>query len=140
MGERRLRVLVVEDEAFIALDTTELLEQAGHEVCGTAADREEALRLAGRDRPDVALVDLRLADGPTGLEVSRELRERHGTVCILTTAYPRELWPGGPHGALGRLGKPYVPEALGGAIEYCLGLAEGRLPSGDPPRGLEVLA
>jgi two-component system, response regulator PdtaR len=140
MGEHRARVLVVEDEVFVALDTAESLERAGHEVCGIAADRAGALRLAEEHRPDAALVDLSLADGRTGLGITRELWRRHGTVCVLTTAYPPELWPKHQHGAWGRIGKPYAPEALAGVIEYCLGLAAGRPPSGAPPPGLEVLA
>ena len=43
---RSVTVLVVEDEAFIAMDAAAVLEEAGHEVCGTAADKAEALRLA----------------------------------------------------------------------------------------------
>ena len=116
-------VLVVEDEVFIALDIAQALEEAGHEVCGIAADKAGALRLGGRFEPDAALVDLNLADGRTGLEITRELWQRHGTVYVLATAYPQELWPEGRHGAWGRFGKPYRPEEVVAAIGYCLELA-----------------
>jgi CheY-like chemotaxis protein len=132
-------ILIVEDEALVAMDVAATLEGLGHEVCGIAAGQAEALRLGRLHHPDVALVDLALADGRTGLAITRELRERHGTVCILTTAYPREMWPEGRHGAWAWLGKPYSVEKLGKVIEYCLALAEGPAPAQALPSGLEVL-
>jgi two-component system, response regulator PdtaR len=134
-----MTVLVVEDEAFTAVTVARVLEEAGHEVCGLAADRAEALRLGERFQPDAALVDLGLTDGPTGLAITRELWLRHGTVCVLATAYPPEMWPEGRHGAWGRLAKPYRPEAAAAALGYCLELAGGGRPSGAPPSGLELL-
>ncbi len=134
-----MTVLVVEDEAFTAVAVAHVLEEAGHEVCGIAADRAEALRLAERFEPDAAVVDLHLTDGRTGLAITRELWRRHGTVCVLTTAYPPETWPREQHGAWGRFGKPYRPEEVGAAVAYCLVLAEGGRPSGPPPSGLELL-
>ncbi len=132
-------VLVVEDEAFTALNTAVVLENAGHEVCGIAADKAEALRLAERWQPDAAVVDLHLLDGRTGLEVSRALWERHGTVCVLTTAYPPETWPKERHGAWGLLGKPYGPDEVLAAVAFCLALAEGEGSPDDKPSRLTVL-
>jgi CheY-like chemotaxis protein len=135
-----LTILVVEDEAFVAMDAAATLEEAGHEVCGMAADKAEALRLAERFQPEAAVVDLHLVDGRTGLEVSRALWERHGTVCVLTTAYPPETWPEGRHGAWGLLGKPYQADDLLAALAYCFALAEGRgSPDGRKPPGLTLL-
>jgi two-component system, response regulator PdtaR len=134
-----LTILVVEDEAFVAMDATAILEEAGHEVCGIAADKVGALRLAERFRPDAAVVDLHLTNGRTGLEVSRELWERHGTVCVLTTAYPPETWPKGRHGARGLLGKPYQADDLLAALAYCFALAEGGSSPDDKPSRLKML-
>jgi CheY-like chemotaxis protein len=130
---------VVEDEVFVALDTAAVLEEAGHEVCGVAADKAEALRLAERCRPDAAVVDLHLLDGRTGLEASRVLWERHGTVCVLTTAYPPEMWPRERHGAWGLLGKPYEPKELLASLAFCLAPAQegGALDEG--PKRLKIL-
>jgi two-component system, response regulator PdtaR len=136
---RSVTVLVVEDEAFIAMDAAAVLEEAGHEVCGTAADKAEALRLAERFRPEAAVVDLHLADGRTGLEVTRELWERHGTVCVLTTAYPPETWPKDRHGAWGLLGKPYQPHELLESLAFCLARAEGGGASDGKPDRMMVL-
>jgi two-component system, response regulator PdtaR len=132
-------VLVIEDEAFTALNTVAVLEGAGHEVCGIAADKAEALRLGERFQPEAAVVDLHLVDGRTGLEISRTLWERHGTVCVLTTAYPPETWPKEQHGAWSLLGKPYDAQELLAALAFCLTLAEGGGSMDDKPSRLTVL-
>jgi two-component system, response regulator PdtaR len=139
MRQPRVRILIVEDEALIALCAAEALEEAGYEIAGIAADMPEALRLAAAERPDAALVDLRLKDGLTGLQLTHQLYQRYGTVCILLTAYPRELWSG-CHGAWARVRKPYSAETLGLVIEYCRALAAGRKPDGSPPCGVELLS
>jgi DNA-binding response OmpR family regulator len=68
-------VLVLEDEAVIALDMCDALEDAGHDVVGPCETRAEALRLLETVSPDLAVVDVKLRDG-SGLEVARELVRR----------------------------------------------------------------
>lgn len=58
------KVLIVEDEIFVALEIEQIVEDAGFAVSAIAADRESAL-MAANDC-DIALVDLNLRDGPTG--------------------------------------------------------------------------
>lgn len=60
------RVLVVEDEFFVALDLESILLEAGKEVVGIAAEADEAVVLARRERPDLVLMDIRLAGGSDG--------------------------------------------------------------------------
>jgi CheY-like chemotaxis protein len=55
-----LRVLVVEDEALIAMFIEDIVEQSGHVVAARASNIGEALRLAGTADFDVALLDLNL--------------------------------------------------------------------------------
>lgn len=76
------RILVVEDEALVALYTQELLEDAGHTVVGLAATGESALALAARERIDLALLDIRLPGGMDGIAVGEALRTRHGIPVI----------------------------------------------------------
>jgi ActR/RegA family two-component response regulator len=131
-------VLIVEDSFVTALELSRSLEAAGYRVCGMAGSRAVALRIAERERPRAAIVDLFLADGMTGLAVVRELHERLGTVCLLSTAFPRSACADEPL-AWGVVAKPHPPGALGDALAYCLGLAAGTPPAGAPPRGLELL-
>ncbi|HEY0837550.1 MAG TPA: response regulator [Azospirillum sp.] len=79
------RILVVEDEALVALYTQELLEDAGHTVVGLAATGESALALAEHNRIDLALLDIRLPGGMDGVEVAAALRARYRTPIIFVS-------------------------------------------------------
>jgi DNA-binding response OmpR family regulator len=61
-----LKVLIAEDDLMIADLAEEVLAEAGYEVCGIARTVAEAIALAQHHTPDLAVLDLRLADG--GLE------------------------------------------------------------------------
>lgn len=81
-----LRVLIVEDEAILALDLEGQVEDAGHTVIAIAASTDQAVRAADRARPDVAFMDIRLAHGSSGIEAARILRERWDVPCIFISA------------------------------------------------------
>ena len=66
------RILVVEDEVLIALELECLLEDLGHVSVGVAGSSADAIALGRTALPDVALVDIHLIDGPTGVEVARQ--------------------------------------------------------------------
>jgi DNA-binding response OmpR family regulator len=67
-----LKVLIAEDELMIADMIEETLIENGYEVCGIARSVDEAIALA-RDRdPDLAVIDLRLADGGIGTEIAAQ--------------------------------------------------------------------
>jgi len=84
-------ILIVEDDAIIAYDLSETVRGMGHQVCGTAATMDEALTLAARHTPTLALLDIRLAEGDNGIEVARELRRQRFLPVIFVTAFPDEL-------------------------------------------------
>jgi two-component system, response regulator PdtaR len=83
---RRLRVLIVEDEFFISLDTQNLLQALGHDVVGIAVTAEEAVQIAGRERPDVVLMDIRLIGPRDGVAAAAEIRSSFGIASIFVTA------------------------------------------------------
>lgn len=70
--------MVVEDDALIALDIVSLLQDMGHEVVAEADEPGLALALAEDDKPDLALVDLRLARDADGGALARMLYDRLG--------------------------------------------------------------
>lgn len=79
-----MRILVADDDESSALALKELLEVMGHQVVGPAADGDEAVRLAGLERPDLAILDI---DMPrlSGLEaIDRITRTRPVPVIVLT--------------------------------------------------------
>ena len=83
-------VLVVDDEPTIRDVVSRYLVRAGYETV-VAATGQEAIRQAGRDRPDVVILDLMLPD-VDGLEVMRRLRQqdRSRTAIVLLTARGEE--------------------------------------------------
>jgi CheY-like chemotaxis protein len=130
------RVLIVEDEALIALDLTFCLEALGHEVIATAADSAEALSVA-HEGVDLALVDLNLRDGPTGPALGERLAREFGATVIYITANPRQVSPAAS-GPVGILPKPYTLAALEKAVGFALSLRAGRRTV--PPDELCLLA
>lgn len=88
----RLRVMLVDDDPFTRMTLVTTLYSLGFFVAGDVATAKEALLLAAETRPDVAVVDLDLGEGPTGLDVAHRLREmfpRIGLVVLSTYEEPR---------------------------------------------------
>ena len=69
---------IVEDELLIAMNIEMDVEDAGHEVIGSAMTADDAVALAERTRPDIMLMDLRLANGSCGADAARRILERFG--------------------------------------------------------------
>lgn len=109
-----LRVLVVEDEALVAAELECLIAEAGHTVVGHAVTGEEALALAAELTPNIALVDVNLLDGATGVGVARRLLQ-DGVQVIFMTANPKQV-PPDALGSLGVLAKPYPASAVHEAL------------------------
>lgn len=125
-----IRLLIVDDHPLVREGLAQLL--AGHGlVVGLAADGEEGIRLARRERPDVVLWDLAMPGG--GLEGLARLREAVPDTRILALTALDDPWLGAEAaraGADGFLSKASAPEELRAAIRDCL---QGRGPLPAPP-------
>lgn len=88
-----VRVLVVEDEAIVAIDIAEQLIQAGFQVVGPAPSVAKALKLIVEVGCDVAVLDVNLRD-ETAEPVARELRSRR-TPFLFLSAVSRDHLPSG---------------------------------------------
>lgn len=119
-----LRFLVVEDEGLLALEIETYLERAGHTVTGIADTRTLALIQAGADRPDLALVDLRLHGIDSGLDLAADLGALEIPVLFVTGNCPERAGQGL---ALGCLHKPFDEGQLLAAVAIA-----GRLLHGEP--------
>lgn len=116
------RVLIVEDEALIALHLEQIVTEAGHRVIGIAFDPVEAAALAAEERPDFAFVDMRLRHDGSGLEVARHLRDVHNVPSILVSGnlagrhaeYAARLLP------IAMIGKPFMPVTIVCAIDLAV--------------------
>lgn len=60
---RSLRILVAEDDEVVRLALSQTLEGLGHEVCAIASTEAEAIAAAARSKPDLMVLDIRLAEG-----------------------------------------------------------------------------
>jgi DNA-binding NarL/FixJ family response regulator len=118
-----MRIMVVEDDALIALDIAGLVEDLGHKVIAAAADAEEAISMAQADLPDLALVDIRLAGSSDGGELARWLYRHLGVRSLfvsgsITEAFRQAMKEIDP---VGFLGKPITRRNLGDALKLAAG-------------------
>ncbi len=123
-----LQVLVVEDEAIVALELEYAVRDAGLSVAGVAGDLGEADAIASKERIDIALVDMNLRDGFSGLKVASMLSERGASVVFLT-ANPDQA-PADFPDALGVYPKPYDLDVVRGLLRF---VADRRLNGGHYP-------
>lgn len=112
-----LKVLIVEDEALLAMELESLVEEAGHSVVGWATSSSEALEMADSVEVDLAFVDVHLTDGPTGVEVARYIGDRESSMVVFLTANPKRI-PAHFAGAVGVIAKPYTLNGFASALRY----------------------
>ena len=103
------KVLIVEDEALVAMLVEDALLDTGFAVIGPAATVEEALALLEREAPDAVVLDLNLA-GETSTPVADWLAAR-GIPYVIATGYGATGLPAGHQDAM-VLAKPYDPAEL----------------------------
>ena len=144
------RVFIVDDHALVreALSGA-LLNEAGLEVCGQAADREEALEAIARVRPDLVLVDLRLRNSD-GMEFFRDLLLAYPEILILVVSMQDEqvtaerVVRAGARGYVSKIEPPSkIMEAVHKVLEGGIYLSERAVSnfpasSSDPCAGLGI--
>lgn len=84
-----MRILVAEDETIIRLDLRTTLEEAGFEVCAEARNGEEAVELAASERPDLAILDVKMPK-LDGIEAARRILAERPIPIVMLTAYGQE--------------------------------------------------
>jgi CheY-like chemotaxis protein len=84
-----------------------------------AASSEEALSLGKKLQPDLAFVDVHLADGPTGVDVARSLSVNHQVTVLFMTANAKRI-PEDFAGARGVIAKPYTERGVREALSYVM--------------------
>jgi NarL family two-component system response regulator LiaR len=79
----RIRILIADDHAVVREGTRRFLEQEEDlEVVAEAADGEEAIRLAGSLKPDVAIMDIAMPK-VDGIEATRQIKQKYPSVAVL---------------------------------------------------------
>ena len=115
------RVLIVEDEAIIAMDIAAIVREMGHKVTGIARTRAEAGRLFRAERPDLVLADIQLADNSSGVDAVGDML---GLVAdlpvIFITAFPERLLTGERPEPAFLITKPYGEEQVRSAVSQAM--------------------
>jgi AmiR/NasT family two-component response regulator len=113
-----MRILVAEDETIIRLDLRELLQRAGFDVCAEARDGEEAVELARSERPDIAIMDVKMPK-LDGIDAARRILEERPIPIVMLTAYGQEelVSRAVEAGVFGYLVKPFREQDLLPAIQ-----------------------
>jgi AmiR/NasT family two-component response regulator len=122
MGASPVRILIVEDDAIVALDLSVLLEARGYRVLGIAHTVQQAIERAEATHPDVVLMDINLRGEGDGIQAADAITRHDGMAVVFLTAYRdnatlQRALATRPHGYVT---KPFDADALQTAIDFAL--------------------
>jgi YesN/AraC family two-component response regulator len=86
-----IKILIVEDEILIARDIKEALEELNYSVCDFAPSVERALEIIEAEKPDIALIDIKLKGKETGIDLGKILLEKDTIPFIYLTSHTDAL-------------------------------------------------
>jgi DNA-binding response OmpR family regulator len=133
-----VKVLIVEDDLMIADATEEILVKAGYEVCGIARTVISAVALARTHKPDLAVIDLRLADGGRGTDILARLSDLDRFGVLYATGNASHVVLTNAEGDA-CLAKPYRPVDLLRSLELVAEIVSTGTATPPFPRGFRVL-
>ncbi|WP_136683225.1 response regulator [Falsirhodobacter xinxiangensis] len=115
------RVMIIEDEAIIAMDISAIVSEMGHTITGVARTRTEAVALAARDKPDLILADIQLADNSSGIDAVNDILKQFDDLpVIFITAFPERLLTGKRHEPAFLITKPYHEDQVRSAVSQAM--------------------
>lgn len=119
----KFRILIVEDEALVALDMQIVLDSEGYYVVGVAGNAADAARLAQTTSPQLAIIDVNLANGDSGIDVASRLKDIGVPALFSSGNCPSdlELTVG-----IGCLHKPFDDQRLIRAVQMAQSIIEKR--------------
>lgn len=119
---RRPRLLVVEDDALVALGIRLTLEDLNYTICGIAQSEPEAVAMARETAPDLVLMDIRLKGPIDGIDTARRLRGEFNLRVIYLSAYTdgETMARAAMTFPLGFVQKPYSAHQLASALDLAL--------------------
>ena len=101
-------ILIAEDNVMIAMMMEDDLGDAGYQVAGPVSTADEALAIAREDRLTMALIDVDLLNGDSGIELATKLKAQYGLPCVFVTGQVKEAIDQSD-AALAVLAKPFGP-------------------------------
>ncbi|MEM9583779.1 MAG: response regulator [Pseudomonadota bacterium] len=116
------KVLIIEDEAIISTDLTAIVTDQGHTVTTIARTRDEAVIQGTKDKPDLILADIQLADNSSGIDAVNDLLAVLGTdlPVIFITAFPERLLTGERPEPAFLISKPYREDQVRSAVSQAM--------------------
>ncbi|MCE6952321.1 response regulator [Cereibacter sphaeroides] len=115
------RIMVIEDEAIIAMDIVAIVREMGHGVTGIARTRTEAVALASKERPDLILADIQLADNSSGIDAVNDILKQFEDIpVIFVTAFPERLLTGTRPEPAFLITKPYSEDQVRSAVSQAM--------------------
>lgn len=115
------KVMIIEDEAIIAMDIRAIVTGMGHKVTGIARTRKEAVALAARERPDLILADIQLADNSSGIDAVNDILAQFDDLpVIFITAFPERLLTGERPEPAFLITKPYSEDQVTSAVSQAM--------------------
>jgi DNA-binding response OmpR family regulator len=134
-GKTGKTLMIVEDEVLVAITLRDELEEAGYRVLDLTERYNEALDVADACKPDLALVNIRLAGRDDGIELAEHLKARGIPVLLISGQVSRAR---SAHTvAIASLPKPYDAADMVLAVAYLLARLQGAALPAKPP-ALEV--
>ena len=115
-------ILIIEDEAIIAMDLEAIVEDLGHHVVGVAREHGQAVALAAERQPQLIMADIQLEGGGSGIEAVNEILAAASKPVVFITAHPRaylSALANRPEPAF-LLPKPFRPDSVRAAVSQAL--------------------
>ena len=119
---KEAKILVVEDEALVALHLEQRLQMLGHSVVSTAFSGTDALEQTAAHLPDLVLMDINLGRGISGIEAAQQINRVFDIPVVFVTAHSNDaiLQKASAAGPYGYVLKPFEDSALRVTIEIAL--------------------
>jgi DNA-binding response OmpR family regulator len=132
------KVLIAEDDLMIADMIESSLLDNGYEVTGIARTVSEGVGMARENRPDLAILDMRLADGGLGTELAAQLPDGPRIGLLYASGNINQVISLADHDAC--IAKPYHTQVLISCLEIVEQIMAGIVPQGPFPRGFHLLS
>lgn len=82
-----IKILIVEDETIVALDTKSTLKKLGYEVTDIVTNYEDTMKSILDNKPNIILMDIFLKNSINGIEISKKINEKDSIPIIFVSAY-----------------------------------------------------
>ena len=122
LGKRGVQVLVVEDEAIIAMDILGMLKKMGCAQSEAVFSGEESVRKVAERRPDLVLMDIRLKGRMDGIQAAQQIFYKYDVPVVYLTAFGDDATIDRANGSarFGYLTKPFEENELRSTIRNAL--------------------